>query len=142
MKTKLVAFLLENFGGTFPVSPENDAGVKSGLERIGRLLDLGQSIVFAPEGKISRSGKLQHFKRGAGVVASEMNVPVILVKLEGNYTDVFKGPKEATHTVPITSFLPKLKVARMKVKFSKPIDLTGVPYNLATEILDDAMRKM
>ncbi|MBI4008760.1 AMP-binding protein [Candidatus Roizmanbacteria bacterium] len=141
-KSNFFGFLLQFLGGAFPVSPDQAAGARSGLERIGKLLDNNISITLAPEGRMTRTGKMQKFKRGIGVIASEMDAPIIPIKLEGDYTDVFRVPQKASDQVPITYFLPKLTQTNIKVKIGKPLHLTGISYNLATEIVEDAIRKL
>lgn len=141
-KPKIIGSFLQLFGGAFPVSPDQASGVRAGLERIGKLLDNGVSVSIAPEGRMTRTGKMQKFKRGIGVVASEMKVPIFPIKIEGNYTDVFRVPRRAADRVPITFFLPRFKKAHIKVKIGKPLNLPGISYNLATEIVEDAIRKL
>jgi long-chain acyl-CoA synthetase len=130
------------FGGAFPVSPDDASGVRSGLERIGRLLDKGFVVCIAPEGRMTRTGRMQPFKRGAGVVASEMGVPVLPIKLKGDYTKVFNIPPVSSHRVPLSYFLPRLTRTQIVVNVGEALDLTGVPYNLAAEMVEDKMRSL
>ena len=58
---------------------------------MGELLDLGHNVLIAPEGTRSLDGKLQHFKAGAGLMAVEMMVPVVPIKLQGLYEVLPKG---------------------------------------------------
>jgi 1-acyl-sn-glycerol-3-phosphate acyltransferase len=46
-------------------------------------VDHGWSILIFPEGEETKDGHLQPFKAGIGLLASELNVPVIPIKLHG-----------------------------------------------------------
>jgi long-chain acyl-CoA synthetase len=46
-------------------------------------VDHGWSILIFPEGIETRDGQLQPFKAGIGLLASELNVPVIPIRLRG-----------------------------------------------------------
>lgn len=65
--------------------------IRPSLEHMGELLDLGHSVVIAPEGTRSPDGKLAPFKAGAGMMAVEMMVPVVPVKLQGLFEVLPKG---------------------------------------------------
>jgi long-chain acyl-CoA synthetase len=83
--------------------------IKSGLEHTGELIDRGWSILFFPEGRESRSGKMLPLKRGAGIIAVEMQVPVVPVKIEG-----------ARDIIPSGRHFPR-KRGRVLVKFGQPL---------------------
>ncbi|RMZ52054.1 hypothetical protein APUTEX25_001248, partial [Auxenochlorella protothecoides] len=53
------------------------------LKDCGMMLERGTSVAFFPEGTRSKDGKLHAFKRGAFVVASRHNVPVVPITLDG-----------------------------------------------------------
>ncbi|MFH0898171.1 MAG: AMP-binding protein [bacterium] len=80
---KFYAFPAELLFNAFPFPRTEHENLKQGLEYMGQLIDQGHSIVLFPEGKVSQTGKLLPLKRGAGLVAIEMMVPVIPVKIEG-----------------------------------------------------------
>jgi long-chain acyl-CoA synthetase len=61
----------------FPLSKSGN--VRGSLEYIGRLLDLGWSILIFPEGKLTLGGPMQPFLGGTGLVAVEGGTPVIPV---------------------------------------------------------------
>ena len=102
--------------------------VRPSLEHMGELLDLGHSVVIAPEGTRSISGTLQPFKAGPGLMAVEMMVPVVPIKLQGLYEVLPKGRsiprfRKVTATVgrPIlfgkkTSYLEATKVMENSLK--------------------------
>ena len=83
--------------------------IKSGLEYTGQLLDKNWSILFFPEGRESPTGKMLPLKGGAGMMAVEMQVPVIPVKIQG-----------ARKIIPHGKHFPK-KRGQILVKFGQPL---------------------
>lgn len=73
----------------FPIDREGN--IKQSLLTIGTYLDAGKSILIFPEGTRSQDGKLQSFKPGIGLIAQQLDVPVIPVKMTGNYEILPKG---------------------------------------------------
>lgn len=67
----------------FPVDRGNgDIGaIKTAVE----ILSNNNIIAVFPEGTRSKTGELGEFKRGAALIASRANVPIVPVKIEGNY---------------------------------------------------------
>ncbi len=53
------------------------------LEYAATLVDQGWSIVMAPEGRLSIDGRLQPFKSGIGLLAVNLDVPVVPLKTVG-----------------------------------------------------------
>jgi long-chain acyl-CoA synthetase len=70
-------------GHVIPVGPETP--VISVLRASAALLRSGKSLLIFPEGERSIDGQLLPFKKGIGVLACELSVPVIPVKIEGSY---------------------------------------------------------
>ena len=58
-------------------------GFGGSLRFMGRLADAGINILLFPEGGHSRDGALQPFQPGLGVMAKELGIPVIPVKISG-----------------------------------------------------------
>lgn len=62
---------------------------KSGFRRsfayAGEALDRGYSVLVFPEGRTTKDGQLQPFMSGIGLLAAELNVPVVPLKIEGLY---------------------------------------------------------
>ena len=87
---KIFRFVLERFYLVLPF--EREGQIKTSFEHIARALDRGYSVLVFPEGRISPDGNFQALKRGAVLLAKEMAVPIIPVKLEGtrNIIDVSK----------------------------------------------------
>jgi 1-acyl-sn-glycerol-3-phosphate acyltransferase len=53
------------------------------MERSGRALKSGASLLFFPEGHRSRTGRLQPLRKGAFLIAARNGVPVVPVTIAG-----------------------------------------------------------
>jgi long-chain acyl-CoA synthetase len=104
---------VEFFGGGFPFDPRQQ--IKASLEQTGAFLDRQFSIMIAPEGAISRDGTLQPFKSGVGFMAVHMHVPVVPIKIDPAYRDIFP-PMEGS----ILENVPKRR-KRIWVKIGQPM---------------------
>lgn len=84
----------------FPIS--QTGAFKSSLLHAGKMIDKGYSIMLFPEGRRPWDGSLQPFKQGVAILARELKIPVIPIKIEG-IQDVFprgaKWPKRGRVTV-------------------------------------------
>jgi len=97
---KLVPFIGRLVLNAYPFSRRGY--IKKSLEATGSFLDRGYSVLLFPEGERTLTGKLQPFKQGIGLLAVEMGVPVIPIKLRGLYTLFPRGstwPKRGSATV-------------------------------------------
>ena len=80
----------------------------AGLRRIRSILTRGEPVLLFPEGTRSRSGSLQEFRPGVGLIAFEVGVPILPVFIEGAYT-----------ALPAGKFLPRR--AKIKIRFGELI---------------------
>ncbi len=60
-----------------------ESGFRQSFAYAGEAVDHGWSILIFPEGTETKDGKLQPFKAGIGLLASELNIPVIPIRLRG-----------------------------------------------------------
>lgn len=74
------AFPLERFGNFF-----------EGLKACARVISTGKPLVLFPEGTRSLRGTLQPFKLGIGLLAFELNVPILPTFIKGVYEVFPKG---------------------------------------------------
>lgn len=81
-----VARLLAN---TFPFRRHEDA--HRSLEACARILERGDSLIFFPEGTRSKTGELQRFRKGIGLLVQRRPYPVIPAYLRGTYEALAKG---------------------------------------------------
>ncbi len=87
--SRLLGFSVSLLLNTFPFSREG--AVRSSLEHCGDLVDAGWSVLIYPEGTRSPTGKLQPFRSGIGVLASQLHVPVVPISITGTYRILPKG---------------------------------------------------
>ncbi|MCK4517571.1 1-acyl-sn-glycerol-3-phosphate acyltransferase, partial [Candidatus Babeliales bacterium] len=119
----------EFFFQSFPFPRKEGENIKLGLDYMGQLIDKNLSITIFPEGKTSESGELLPLKRGAGLVAVEMDVLVVPVTITG-----------ANVVVPYDKFLPRRR-GTVTVTFGKPMKFKRTDsYVRATDRIQEAMR--
>ncbi len=70
-------------GHVIPVGPETP--LVNVLKASAALLRNGKSLLIFPEGERSLDGQLLPFKKGLGVLACELHIPIIPVKIEGSF---------------------------------------------------------
>jgi long-chain acyl-CoA synthetase len=120
----LVALLLN----AFPFS--RTTAVRPTLEHCATLLDSRWSILLYPEGTRSITGILGEFKGGVGLLAVELEVPVVPVYLEGLQRILPKG-----RTVP--------RRGPVSVTFGTAMTFEGsTPYGEVALRLEDAVRAL
>jgi long-chain acyl-CoA synthetase len=77
---------------------------REGLAYCGELVDAGWSVLLFPEGTRSETGQIGEFKRGVGLLASTLGVPVVPMVVEGTAAILPKGatrPRPGPVTVRI-----------------------------------------
>ncbi|MFA4917623.1 MAG: AMP-binding protein [Thermodesulfovibrionales bacterium] len=82
------------------------------LQMSSYVLRNGKSLLIFPEGGRSFDGELMEFKKGVGILALELNIPVIPAYIEGSF-----------EALPRSAKWPKFR--QIKVAFGKPL----FPYN-------------
>jgi long-chain acyl-CoA synthetase len=88
------------FVNSFPLSKEGN--VRGTLEQIGRLLDLGWSVLIFPEGKLTVGGPIQPFMRGTGLIAVEARTPVIPMRIvveRSGFMEGLRYPRRGALTI-------------------------------------------
>ncbi len=132
---KRFAPLLELLVNIYPFSREGQ--VRSALQYTGRLMDRGWSVLVFPEGRISPDGRLQEVRTGAGLMAVELEAPVVPVALKG--TDRVVPPDADRLMLPRRS--------QVRVRFGAPLRFPrGTDYAEAAERIraemDTLLREM
>ena len=76
---------------TIPIAPaKEDAACKeAAFAEVARALAAGELVGLFPEGKITRTGELDHFRYGVGRIVSETPVPVVPMALRGLWGSFF-----------------------------------------------------
>ena len=113
----------------FPFPTELDENIQSGLHAIGHRLDDGWSVLLFPEGRMNRGARpLLPLKGGTGVIAVEMQAPIVPVAISGT-----------ARIMPPGAILPRER-GIVGVRFGTV--LTFAPedaYTVATERIQDAI---
>lgn len=126
---------IEIFGGAYPFDKKEK--VKASLELTGEFLDRGFSILMAPEGTFTKDGKLLEFKPGIGLLATESQVPVVPIKIDPSYLEIFP-PMEGR-------FIENIPKKRKKIKLAigKPLTFKkDTSYEEATQKMQDELEKL
>ncbi len=90
-------------------------------------LRAGKILNIYPEGQRSFDGKLHDFKKGAAILATELDLPIVPVALDGPY-----------RIMPRKSW--RLRLAKVKVRFGEPIDVKEIKASTPDE--EDAYEKV
>jgi long-chain acyl-CoA synthetase len=103
-----------------------DARLYNALQLSAHVLRQGKILCVFPEGTRARDGRLHEFKKGVGIIARELNVPIVPVAIRGTYEMLTPGRK---FPVP----------AKVTVAFGKPIfpgdrDYDGIVKKLYEEV--------
>jgi long-chain acyl-CoA synthetase len=109
-----------------------DENIRPGLDYFGRLLDDGWNVLIFPEGQLNRGDRgIQTLRGGTGVIAVEMQVPVVPMTIEGTET-----------IIPPDRLLPR-RVGTVTVRFGEPVAIDGAAgYAAATNAIAAAMREV
>ena len=79
--------------GHIMVDRTSPAGVKRTIKTAEKQLAGGMSVVVFPEGARTPDGKLHVFKKGAYFLATEFNLPVVPITIDGSYKVMPKWAK-------------------------------------------------
>jgi long-chain acyl-CoA synthetase len=102
----LKTWFFSTFLNVVPIEREETS--LSGLRMVQSILAQGEPILIFPEGTRSRTGQLQGFKAGLGLLAWELNVPIVPAYIGGT--------REA---MPVGKLLPRPN--QVKVIFGPPV---------------------
>ena len=78
---RLRYFLASSLFNVFPLPQES--GFLKSFNFAGDLADRGWNILVFPEGLTSEDGRMAAFRSGIGLLAKQLNIPVVPMKLEG-----------------------------------------------------------
>lgn len=91
-KVPLVGYACLKAGHIY-VDRTSTAGIRHSMQQAEGQLRGGMSVVVFPEGSRSANGKVGAFKRGAFLLATEFNLPVVPVSINGAYSVLPKNAK-------------------------------------------------
>jgi 1-acyl-sn-glycerol-3-phosphate acyltransferase len=126
-RVPVIGVTCEGLGHIFVNRQDRQEAIRALTEGRQRLAADGASVMFFPEGTRSIDGRLHGFKKGAFVMAKDMNLPILPVTLRG--TDNVLPAKTV-------ALLP----GRTEIVIHRPIDVAQVTGKTADELMDDARR--
>lgn len=119
-KVPFVGYACYKAGHIF-VERGNAVVVRESMDKARRQLADGMSVVVFPEGSRSLTGRMGVFKRGAYTLATELNLPVVPLTIDGAY-----------RVMPRTAKLPR--PGRITLTIHKPITPPDQGYDIKTLI--------
>ena len=108
---------------------ERDEIGLSGLRMVGSILSRGEPVLIFPEGTRSRSGNLQEFKPGVGLIAWEYQAPIVPAYIAG----AFKA-------LPSGQTLPKRHP--IEVRFGEVVNVSAYAELSQTASPDEVYRRI
>ncbi len=108
---------------------ERDEVGLAGLRMVGSILGRGEPVVIFPEGTRSRTGELQEFKPGVGLIAWEYQVPIVPAFIKG-----------AFQAMPAGKSLPKPHP--IEVRFGELVQMGDYREYAASVSRDEVYRKI
>jgi long-chain acyl-CoA synthetase len=111
--------------GLFNVfSLPRQSGFRQSFAYAGEAMDQGYSVLIFPEGTETKDGRMQPFRGGIGLLASELNVPIVPIKLRGLW-ELKQRPQYF------------VRPGRVSVTFGEPVTFAiGTPPGEITEELE------
>jgi long-chain acyl-CoA synthetase len=99
----------------------------SAMQLSAYVLRKGNILCVFPEGSRSRDGSIKEFKKGVGIIAKELNVPLVPVSISGAYEMLASGKRF-------------LRPSKLRVSFGKPLypgdmDYDGIVKKLRAEVV-------
>ena len=101
----------------------------SALQLSAHVLHSGKILCVFPEGTRSLDGKTKEFKKGVGIIAKELKVPIIPTAIRGTFEML---PPDKTFPRP----------AKVSVSFGKPIYLQDLGYDEIVKKLHAEVSKL
>lgn len=80
--------------------------LKDSILRMAKVLRMGKNVVIFPEGARTHDGRMQAFKKTFAILAKELSVPIVPVRIEGAFEALPRGTKHlGRHKITVT-YLP------------------------------------
>jgi len=105
------------------------SGFRQSFAYAGEAVDRGYSVLIFPEGTETTDGQLQPFKAGIGLLASELNVPVVPIMLRG----LFEVKRRQQRFV---------KPGTVSITFGEPVTFSDETAGEITRQLESKLQEM
>jgi long-chain acyl-CoA synthetase len=115
-----------------PLDP--DANLVSAMRAAATGLRLGKMLILFPEGERTIDGTIKPFRKGASILASHLQVPVLPVAIDGLYPLWPRGRRFQWGAL-LSRHRPRVTVA-----FGAPVLVDGADYAAATSRIEAAVR--
>jgi long-chain acyl-CoA synthetase len=133
----LKSWFFSRFFNVVPI--RRDQTGLDGLRTAKSILSNGEPVLIFPEATRSRTGKMQPFKPGLGLLAYESNVPVIPAYIQGTYQALPAGrrvPKSTPVRVRFGRAIPMDRFRGLDARASKE----ELYRSIATEVRENIER--
>lgn len=87
-KAKFMIFF-KNHSNIIPV--DINKGLKETLQSLAVILKAGKNVVIFPEGTRTNDGSIKEYKKSFAILSKELDVPVVLTKIDGAYKAYPRG---------------------------------------------------
>ncbi|MFZ3265200.1 MAG: AMP-binding protein [Terriglobales bacterium] len=106
-----------------------DAGFRKSFAYAGEAVDRGYSVLVFPEGRHTEDGKIQPFRTGIGLLANNLRIPVLPMRIEG----LFELKRAGKRTAP---------PGRIQIRIGKPVQFAPEtpPEEIARELQKNVER--
>jgi long-chain acyl-CoA synthetase len=81
LSLRIQYWLLLALFNVFPLSKR--AGFRKSFSFAGELVDRGSSVLIFPEGELTTDGRMTAFRKGIGLLALDLRIPVVPARIEG-----------------------------------------------------------
>ncbi|MBI4233383.1 MAG: AMP-binding protein [Chloroflexi bacterium] len=115
-------------GNGFPFSKEGN--LRASLDNLGRVLDEGWSVLLYPEGELTVGAAMRPFKSGIGLIAVEVRVPVVPLRLR-------------VHRTGWPPPFPLVRRGDAEIRFGKPLSFSPqTSYLEAARAIEEAVKAL
>jgi long-chain acyl-CoA synthetase len=123
----LKGWFFKTFLNVVPIEREETS--LAGLRIVRNILSGGDPILIFPEGSRSRDGRMRDFRPGLGLIAWEMDVPIVPAFISGTH-----------ESLPAGKFVPRR--SKVSVRFGAPISMNKYRSNGIEPSRDELYRRI